>query len=344
MTVRVAINGFGRIGRSVWRTLRARPDVRVVAVNDLADAPTLAHLLRYDTLRGRLEAPVTARGDRILVEGEALRVFSEPDPARIPWSRVGVDVVLESTGRFFRRDDLVGHLAAGAHRVLLSAAGPDPDATLIWGINEHQFDPARHRIVSPGCCTTNAVAPVLAVLGEHFGVRQAQLTSIHAYDSTHSALHDGPHANPRTGRAAAVNIVPVRAGDTVRAVSAAFPALAGRFDAFAVRVPAAIGCAADLVVRVDRTTSRGEVNAALAAAAASQFKLHLGYTEEPIVSSDILGAPESCVIDGGLTSVVDDSVKIFGWYDNEWGYANRLADLLRLVGAVGHSANRPPAP
>ncbi len=339
MSVRVGINGLGRIGRGFWRSARARigAGIQVVAVNDLGDAATLAHLMRYDSIRGRLDAPVDALlghdGDALVLDGVRVPVLHRAEPGATPWGEYGVDVVLDSTGQFLRAGDLRRHLAAGAGRVVVSMAAPDPDVTLLMGVNQDEYDPRRHRIVSPGCCTGNAVAPVLAVLRRHFGVVTAQLTTIHAYDNSHSALHDSPHRNPRLGRSAAVNLVPSRVKDTTRALARVFPDLDGRLEGLAIRVPAAIGCAADLVVQVSRPTTAADVNATLAAAAASEFKGYLDYTEEPLVSSDLVGSPASCTVDGLLTTVVGDSVKIIGWYDNESGFASRLVDVVSLVGS-----------
>jgi glyceraldehyde 3-phosphate dehydrogenase len=333
MAVRVGINGFGRIGRSFWRVARGRTDVEVVAVNDLVEPITLAHLMRYDSIRGRLGVPVSAGTGHLVADGHSIAVTQHADPMDVPWHAADVDVVLESTGRFFHADELRAHLAAGARRVLVSMSAPDPDVTLIAGINDHEYDPRIHFVVSPGCCTTNAVAPLLSVIHRNFGVLTAQWTTIHAYDSTHSALHDIGYRNMRMGRAAAINLVPSRTRDTTRALTQAFPDLAGRLEGLAVRVPASIGCAVDLVVRVRRQSNAASVNAVLAAAAAAEMKGYLGYTEEPIVSADIVGATESSVVDAALTTVVDDTLKVFAWYDNEWGFANRLVEVAGLIGA-----------
>jgi glyceraldehyde 3-phosphate dehydrogenase len=334
MTVRVGINGLGRIGRSFWRIARERHDLdlEVVAINDLGDAATLAHLLRYDSVRGRLGAQVSSDGDAIVLDGVRIPVLHRPELGSMPWGDYGVDVVLESTGRFFRSAEVRGHLDAGARRVVISMSAPDPDTTIIMGINQHDYDPLRHRIISPACCTSNAVAPALAVLHQQFGVVTGQLTTVHAYDSTHSALHDSPYRNRVMGRSAAVNLVPSRIKETTRALGRVIPSLEGRLEGLAIRVPAAIGCAADLVVRVGRRATVAQVNAALAAAAASEFKGYMDYTDEPLVSTDVVGSAASSTIDGTLTTVVGDSVKIIGWYDNEWGFASRLVDVVRLVG------------
>jgi glyceraldehyde 3-phosphate dehydrogenase len=332
VVVNVGINGMGRIGRCFWRVCRTRPGVRVVAVNDLAGPSTLAHLLRYDSLRGRLGNAVTATSGAIVVDGEPLRLLQRPEPAAVPWGELGVDAVLESTGRFFRAAQLSGHLAGGAPRVLVAAAAPDPDVTFVMGVNDGDFDPRRHRIVSPACCTSNAVAPLLAVLRQEFGVAEVQLTTIHAYDSTASALHDSPHRDPRLGRAGAVNLVPSRITDTTRALERVFPDLHGRIGGLAMRVPAAIGCAADLVVRTRTRAGAAQVNSAVSAAAGGRLKGLLRYTEEPVVSTDIVGCPESSIVDGTFTTVVGDMVKTLVWYDNEWGFANRLADVMAHIG------------
>lgn len=325
---------MGRIGRSFWRVCRARTDVEVVAVNDLADPATLAHLLRYDSVRGRLRAPVSYDAQSITADGQRIAVLQRPELGTVRWGELGVDVVLESTGRFFRAEELARHLDGGARRVLVSMSAPDPDITVIAGVNEHEFDHRRHAIVSPACCTSNAVAPVLAVLHREYGVLGGMLTTVHAYDSTHSALHDSPYRDHRMGRNAAVNLVPSRIKDTTRALGRVFPELDGLIEGLAVRVPTAIGCAADLVLRLDAEVTAARVNATLAAATTGLFKGYLGYTEEPLVSSDIVGRPESCIVDSQLTTVAAGNVKLIGWYDNEWGFSHRLADVASLIGAA----------
>jgi glyceraldehyde 3-phosphate dehydrogenase len=333
MGVRIGINGLGRIGRSIWRLARASRDVEVVAVNDLADAATLAYLLRYDSIRGRSAEPVGADGTEIVAGTSRVPVFAAAQPRDVPWGALDVDVVVEATGRFTGADLLRGHLAAGAQRVVVSTAIPDADVTVIMGVNEEDYDPRRHRVVSPGCCTTNAIAPVVSVLRDAFDVLGAHATSVHAYDSAHSSLQDAPHRDPRMGRAAAVNMIPVLSRHTVGAVGDVFPELRGRVTAMAVRVPVAIGCLMHLVALVTRPPATAdEVNQALAAAAAGQLKGYLAYTTEPLVSADLVGTAESCVVDTTLTSVVADSVRVAAWYDNEWGFANRLLDVVRLIG------------
>jgi glyceraldehyde 3-phosphate dehydrogenase len=334
MAVRIGINGLGRIGRAVWRLARHRSDIEVAAVNDLSDAATLAHLLRYDSVRGRSREQIAADGAALVTAGGRVPVFGRAEPGEVPWGDLGVDVVVEATGRFTAAHHMRRHLDAGARRVLVSTAAPDPDVTLIVGVNEQDFDPARHRVVSPGCCTANAVAPVLAVLRQQVRLRSAYLTSVHAYDSTHSSLQDGPHRDPRIGRAAAVNMIPVQSRHTAHAVASVFPELAGRFRAMSVRVPVAIGCMMDLVATADGHTTADAVNAALAAAAAGELKGYLGYTAEPVVSSDVRGATESCVVDAGLTAVLDSSLRVVAWYDNEWGFAGRLLDMVQVIGVT----------
>ncbi|NUT32636.1 MAG: type I glyceraldehyde-3-phosphate dehydrogenase [Hamadaea sp.] len=340
MAVRVGINGMGRIGRTFWRVCLSRPELEVVAVNDVAPAANLAYLMKYDSVRGRLPAEITAeaaqgagRPGAILVDGAPIAAYSSPEPGGVPWGDLGVDVVLEATGRFFAADRAAAHLRAGARRVLVSTATVDADAIVLIGVNDDSFDPAAHRIVSPACCTSSAVIPILAVLRQLGAVLDGTLTTVHAYDATKSALLDSPHWNPRMGRAAAANLVPVRLKPgSLHAITSAFPELTGRIDGLHVRVPAIIGCIADLVVRMPNPPPAETVNAALAAASAGHFKGVLGYTEEPIVSSDIVGAAESSIVDGELTTVVGDCVKVVAWYDNEWGFAHRLADVIGLLG------------
>ncbi|NUR71573.1 MAG: type I glyceraldehyde-3-phosphate dehydrogenase [Hamadaea sp.] len=333
MAVRVGINGMGRIGRTFWRVSRSRPELDVVAINDLAPAANLAYLMKYDSVRGRFPAEITSTPDAIVVDGVPIAAYQEAEPDRLPWGDLGVDVVLEATGRFFTADRAAGHLRAGAGRVLVSTATVDADATVLMGVNEDAFDRDRHRIVSPGCCTSSAVVPVLAVLRQLGELKEGTLTTVHAYDATKSALLDSPHWNPRMGRAAAANLIPVQLKPgSLHAMGLAVPEIAGRVDGLHVRVPTIIGCLADLVVRMPNAPSAEAVNVALAAAAAGHFKGVLGYTEEPVVSSDIVGTAESSIVDGQFTTVVGDTVKVVAWYDNEWGFAHRLADVTGLLG------------
>ncbi|MEV0274157.1 MAG: type I glyceraldehyde-3-phosphate dehydrogenase [Hamadaea sp.] len=333
MAVRVGINGMGRIGRTFWRVSLSRPELDVVAINDIAPAANLAYLMKYDSVRGRLPADITSTPRAVMVDGLPMAAYQEAEPDRVPWGDLGVDVVLEATGQFYSADLAAAHLRAGAGRVLVSTATVDADATVLMGVNEEGFDRDRHRIVSPACCTSSAVVPILAVL-RHLGeLKEGTLTTVHAYDATKSALLDSPHWNPRMGRAAAANLIPVplKPG-SLHAMGLAVPEIAGRLDGLHVRVPAIIGCLADLVVRMPNAPSAEMVNAALAAAAAGHFKGVLGYTEEPVVSSDIVGAAESSIVDGQFTTVVGDTVKVVAWYDNEWGFAHRLADVTGLLG------------
>lgn len=340
MTVRVGINGFGRIGRNFLRAARAQgADVQVVALNDLTDAATNAHLLRYDTTHGRFGAEVGAEDDHIVVAGERIRVLAERDPKALPWQELGVQVVVESTGRFTGRAGAAAHLEGGAERVVISAPSKDADATFVMGVNDDSFDPARHVVVSNASCTTNCFVPMVKVLDDAFGVRNGLMTTVHAYTNDQNLL-DLPHDDLRRARAAAQNIVPASTG-AARATGLVLPAMQGRLDGTALRVPVMDGSITDFTALVPRAVTVGEVNAAFRSAAASgPLAAVLEYTEDPIVSSDIVGSAASCTFDAGLTMAmpVDDEttlVKVQGWYDNEWGYANRLVDLVVLLGAAG---------
>jgi len=339
MTVRVGINGFGRIGRNFLRAARAQgADVQVVALNDLTDAATNAHLLRYDTTYGRFDAEVRAEGDHIVVAGEPVAVLAEREPAGLPWKDLGVDVVVESTGRFTARRDAAAHLEGGAARVVISGPSGDADATFVMGVNDDTFDPATHVVVSNASCTTNCFVPMVRVLEDAFGLRSGLMTTVHAYTNDQNLL-DLPHKDLRRARAAAQNIVPASSG-AARATGLVLPAMVGRLDGAALRVPVSDGSITDFTAVVPRAVTAAEVNAAFAAAASSgRLAQVLDYTEDPVVSSDIVGSPASCTFDAGLTMVmpVDDHttlVKVQGWYDNEWGYANRLVDLVCLVGSA----------
>ena len=343
MTVRVGINGFGRIGRNFLRAARRQgADVAVVALNDLTDAATNAHLLRYDTTHGRFDAEVRAEGDAIVVDGARIRVLAERDPLALPWGELGVDVVVESTGRFTGRADAAAHLEGGAGRVVISAPAKDADATFVMGVNDHTFDPARHMVVSNASCTTNCFVPLVKVLDAAFGVKNGLMTTVHAYTNDQNLL-DLAHKDLRRARAAAHNIVPASTG-AARATGLVLPEMQGRLDGTALRVPVVDGSITDFTALVPRAVTVAEVNAAFEAAATSgPLARVLVYTEDPIVSSDIVGSPASCTFDAGLTMVmaVDDDttlVKVQGWYDNEWGYANRLVDLVVLLGAAGAPA------
>jgi glyceraldehyde 3-phosphate dehydrogenase (phosphorylating) len=330
MTVRIGINGFGRIGRNYLRYVFDSGDLEVVAVNDLADTATLARLLRYDSTYGPLRRAVEDVGDCIVVDGRKIAASAFADPARIPWRDYGVDVVIESTGRFRTRDAAAAHLAAGASKVLISAPGKGVDATIVMGINDDGYDPARHHIISNASCTTNCVAPMVKVLQVGFGIEQGLMTTVHAYTNDQNIL-DGPHKDPRRSRSAAVNIIATTTG-AARAVGEVLPQVKGRLDGLALRVPVVDGSLVDLAVLLDREATVERVNAAFEAAARSgPLAGRLRYTTDPVVSTDIIGDSASCVFDASLTQACGRLVKVFGWYDNEWGYTARLADLTRLV-------------
>jgi len=325
---RVAINGFGRIGRNFFRAyLEREPGFEVVAVNDLGDPRTMAHLLAFDSLLGPLGEEVQADAETITVGERALRALSIPDPADLPWRELGVDVVVESTGRFEQRDKAQAHLDAGARTVVISAVAGDADVMLVLGVNDDAYDPERHRIVSNASCTTNCVTPLAKVLHEAFGIERGFMTTVHAYTATQPLL-DAPHRDLRRARAAAINLIPTTTGAT-RALGVVLPALAGKIGALAIRAPVPVGSIVDLVVELARPAERDEVNAAFRAAAEEGALLGiLRYAEEPLVSSDIVGSPYSCIFDSELTMTSGSLVKVFGWYDNEWGYSCRLVDLV----------------
>jgi glyceraldehyde 3-phosphate dehydrogenase len=331
MTVRVGINGFGRIGRDILRCVLAHEDsdVDVVAINDLASPDALAHLLRYDSTYGRLTVPITAGDGLLVVGGRRIRALTAADPARLPWAEFGVDVVIESTGRFRTRVAAAAHLSAGARKVVISAPGKGVDATLVMGVNEDSYDPATHHVISNASCTTNCVAPMVDVLNRAFGVRRGLMTTIHSYTNDQNVL-DGPHKDLRRARSAAVNMIPTSTG-AAKAVGLVIPELAGRLDGIAVRVPVEDGSLTDLAVELAEPATADEVNRAFAEAAGGRLKGILRYTADPIVSRDIIGDPASCVFDSGLTKANDRLVKVFGWYDNEWGYANRTLELVELI-------------
>ena len=331
MTVRVGINGFGRIGRLAVRAAAARDGIDVVAVNDIADVRTLAHLLKYDSTYGRYPGSVQADGGALVVDGRRIRATAEREPAELDWAAVEVDVVIESTGRFRGRADAARHLKAGARKVVLSSPGRDVDATLVMGVNADTYDAARHDVVSNASCTTNCVAPMVKVLHDAFGLRKGFLTTVHGYTNDQNVL-DGPHKDLHRARAAAVNLIPTTTG-AARAVGLVLPELAGRLDGIALRVPLEDGSLCDLAAVLDREVTVEEVNAAFRAAADGGLAGLLVYNEDPIVSRDVIGESASCVFDSTLTQAHGDLVKIFGWYDNEWGYTQRLLDLVERVGA-----------
>ena len=334
MTVRVGINGFGRIGRNFWRAVQAgagtAAGIEIVAANDLTDAATLAHLLKYDTVLGTLGMDVSVHGDVIRAGDTDIRVLADRDPAALPWGELGVDVVVESTGRFNKAADARKHLDAGARKVVISAPATGEDITIVMGVNDGAYDPSSHHIISNASCTTNCVAPMAKVLLESFGIVKGLMTTIHAYTNDQVIL-DFPHKDLRRARAAAQNIIPTTTG-AARATALVLPELKGKLDGMSMRVPVPDGSVTDLVVQLAREATKDEVNAAFLAAAEGPLKGYLHYTADQIVSSDIVGTPYSCTFDSALTMTLGDQVKVIGWYDNEWGYSNRLADLTVLVG------------
>ncbi len=339
MTIRVGINGFGRIGRNYWRAVHAASaagqggaeTIEIVAANDLTDTTTLAHLLKYDTVLGTLAQDVSVDGDAIRVGDKTIAVLAERDPAALPWRDLGVDVVIESTGRFTKAGDARKHLDAGARKVIISSPASDEDITIVMGVNDSAYDPARHNIISNASCTTNCVAPMAKVLLDNFGIVKGLMTTIHAYTNDQVIL-DFPHKDLRRARAAAQNIIPTSTG-AAKATALVLPELKGKLDGMSMRVPVPDGSVTDLVVQLPREVSKDEVNAAYKAAAEGMLKGYLHYTADKIVSSDIVGTPWSCTFDSSLTMTFGDQVKVIGWYDNEWGYSNRLVDLTALVGA-----------
>ncbi|GGW85343.1 type I glyceraldehyde-3-phosphate dehydrogenase [Streptomyces lomondensis] len=332
MTIRVGINGFGRIGRNYFRALLEQgADIEIVAVNDLGDTATTAHLLKYDTILGRLKQEVSHTADTITVDGKTIKVLSERNPADIPWGELGVDIVIESTGIFTKKEDAGKHLAGGAKKVLISAPAKDEDITIVMGVNQDKYDPANHHVISNASCTTNCVAPMAKVLDENFGIVKGLMTTVHAYTNDQRIL-DFPHKDLRRARAAAENIIPTTTG-AAKATALVLPQLKGKLDGIAMRVPVPTGSVTDLVVELGREVTKEEVNAAFQKAAEGELKGLLDYTEDPIVSSDIVNAPASCTFDSSLTMVQEGkNVKVIGWYDNEWGYSNRLVDLTVFVG------------
>ena len=329
--VRIGINGFGRIGRSFVRAaLQRGSDLEIVAVNDLTDAATLAHLLRYDTAFGTLPADVTVDGDAIVVGDRRIRVLSERDPAALGWGDLGVDLVVESTGRFTKRDDAAVHLAAGARKVLVSAPATGDDLTIVMGVNDHLYDPAAHTVVSNASCTTNCLAPLATVLHDAVGIESGVMTTVHAYTADQN-LQDGPHRDLRRARAAAQNIVPTSSG-AAKAIGRVLPELDGRLSGFALRVPVITGSITDLTVTAARDVTLEEIDAAYRAAAAEgPLAGVLAYSSAPIVSSDIVGNPASAIYDAPLTTVLGRTVKVLAWYDNEWGFTSRLLDTAELI-------------
>jgi glyceraldehyde 3-phosphate dehydrogenase len=335
----VGINGFGRIGRNFWRAVNAEAadqgeagsDIQIVAANDLGDVATMAHLLKYDSVLGHLPQDVTADGDAIRVGAQSIKILAERDPADLPWAELGVDIVIESTGRFTNADDARKHIAAGARKVIISAPAKGEDLTIVMGVNDDAYDPARHDVISNASCTTNCVAPMAKVLLDNFGIVRGMMTTVHAYTSD-QVLQDFPHKDLRRARAAAINIIPTTTG-AAKATALVLPELEGKMDGISLRVPVPDGSVTDLVAQLGREVTKDEVNAAFRAAADGPLKGYLVYTSDAIVSTDIIGSPASCTFDSSLTMASGDQVKIIGWYDNEWGYSSRLADAVRLVGS-----------
>lgn len=330
MPAKIAINGFGRIGRNVLRAALGSSELEIVAVNDLTDPATLAHLLKYDSVHGTLNAEVEVAGDVIKVNGKAIKVCSERNPANLPWKELGVEIVIESTGLFTNGPDAAKHIEAGAKRVVISAPGKDIDGTFCMGVNESSYDPAVHKIVSNASCTTNCLAPVAKTINDSFGIRRGMMTTVHAYTNDQSIL-DLPHKDLRRARAAAMSMIPTTTG-AAQAVSLVLPELKGKLTGMAVRVPTPNVSLVDLVVETERATTVKEVNAALKAAADGPLKGILNYSELPLVSIDLNGCPASSTVDGLSTMLIDNNmIKILSWYDNEWGYSNRVLDLVRLM-------------
>ena len=335
MTVRVGINGFGRIGRNFFRAVKQQgADIEIVAVNDLGDLKTMAHLLKYDSVMGRLGSDVAVVDGGIAIGGVTLRVLAERDPAKLPWGDLGVDVVIESTGVFTARDKAALHLEGGAPRVIVSAPADGADATFVVGVNDGDFDPAAHKVISNASCTTNCFVPMIKVLDDAFGVEKGLMTTVHAYTNDQNLL-DLPHSDLRRGRAAAINIVPSSTG-AARATGLVLQAMKGKLDGTALRVPVPDGSVTDFTGSLKREVTVDEVNAAFKEAASSgPLSKVLVYSDDPIVSSDIVGSSASCTFDAPITMVMGSLVKIMGWYDNEWGYSNRLVDLVGIVGKAG---------
>ncbi|HEV7811468.1 MAG TPA: type I glyceraldehyde-3-phosphate dehydrogenase [Leifsonia sp.] len=331
MSVKIGINGFGRIGRNFFRAALAKgSDLEIVAVNDLTDNKALAHLLKYDSITGRLDATVELDGDKIVVNGKPIIVLEERDPANLPWGELGVDIVIESTGRFTKSEDARKHIAGGAKKVIVSApASGDDVATIVLGVNEETYDSAVNDILSNASCTTNCLAPLAKVLLDNFGIERGLMTTVHAYTADQN-LQDGPHSDLRRARAAAANIIPTSTG-AAKALGLVIPELVGKLDGYALRVPVITGSITDLTVELTNPATVAEINAAYKAAAEGPLKGILKYTEDPIVSTDIVSDPHSSIFDSGLTKVIGSQVKVASWYDNEWGYSNRLVDLTEYV-------------
>ncbi|MDP9736621.1 type I glyceraldehyde-3-phosphate dehydrogenase [Curtobacterium sp. 260] len=331
MTVKIGINGFGRIGRNFFRAALAKgSDLEIVAVNDLTDNAALANLLKFDSITGRLGVSVELDGDSIVVDGKPIKVLAERDPANLPWGELGVDIVIESTGFFTKAADAQKHIDAGAKKVIISAPATGDDVTIVLGVNEDQYDPENHNIISNASCTTNSLAPLAKVFHDKFGIERGLMTTVHAYTADQN-LQDGPHKDPRRARAAALNIVPTSTG-AAKAIGLVMPELAGKLDGYALRVPVPTGSITDLTLETSSEVTVDEINAAYKEAAEGPLKGILLYSEDPLVSTDITTDPHSSIYDSGLTKVLGKLVKITSWYDNEWGYSNRLVDLTEYVG------------
>ena len=331
MTTRVGINGFGRIGRNFFRAALAQgADLEIAAINDLTDAKTLAHLLKYDSVMGRLSESIEVKNGDLVVAGQIVKVLGEKDPAQLPWKDLGVDIVIESTGFFTKAEDAKKHIDAGARKVIVSAPASGADFTVVMGVNHQDYDAGSHHIISNASCTTNCLGPLAMVLHEKFGIERGLMTTIHAYTADQN-LQDGPHRDLRRARAAAINVVPTSTG-AAKAIGLVLPELKGKLDGYAIRVPVPTGSATDLTATVSREVTAEEVNAAYKAAAGEERLAGiLTYSEDPLVSSDIVTDPASSIFDSGLTKVIGNQVKVVAWYDNEWGYSNRLVDLTELV-------------
>ena len=332
MSVKVGINGFGRIGRNFYRAVVASgADVEIVGINDLTDTKTLAHLLKYDSILGRLGKDVTFGDGEIVIDGKAIPVFAERDPAALPWAKVGADIVIESTGFFTDAESAGKHRTAGAKKVIISAPAKGEDITIVMGVNDQDYNPATDNIISNASCTTNCLAPMAKVIDDAFGIERGLMTTIHAYTNDQNVL-DYPHKDLRRARAAALNMIPTTTG-AAKAIALVMPQLKGKLDGYAMRVPVPTGSATDLTIELKTAATKEEINAAIKAAAEGPLKGVLQYTEDPIVSTDIVTDPSSCIFDSGLTYVNGNMAKVVGWYDNEWGYSNRLVDLVGLVGS-----------
>jgi len=330
--VKVGINGFGRIGRNFLRAaLASNAPIEIVAVNDLTSIDTLAHLIKYDSILGRLNQEVTFDDSSLTIGGKKIRVFAEKDPAALAWSSVGAEIVIESTGRFTKASDAAKHLTGGAKKVVISAPATDEDVTLVLGVNDSAYDPARHKIISNASCTTNCLAPMAKVLNDNFGIVRGFMTTVHAYTNDQVIL-DFPHKDLRRARSAATNIIPTSTG-AAKAIGLVLPELKGKLDGYALRVPVPTGSITDLTVELSKEVTAAEINAAMKKAAEGPLKGILRYTEDPIVSADIVTDPHSSIFDAGITKVIGNQAKVAAWYDNEWGYSNRLVDLMKFIGA-----------